>query len=58
MTHTHYKIMTCPSDNSERPRVHQRGYSFKPAATDRCFELNAQDDANDYWPAEDDDGLL
>lgn len=50
---THYKIMTCPADNSESPEVFERGYSFKPAANDRAFELNANDDENDYWPEKD-----
>ena len=51
---TDYKIMTCPSDNSESPEVYERGYTFKPAANDRAFELNGRDDGNDYWPETDD----
>jgi len=51
----HYKIMTCPSDNSESPTVHKRGYSFIGAANDYAFKMNGKDDGNDYWPTEDDE---
>ena len=50
---TNYKIMTCPSDNSESPEVFERGYTFRPAANDRAFELSGRDDGNDYWATED-----
>jgi len=49
----HYKIMTCPSDNSESPTVHKQGFSFIGAANDYAFEMNAKDDGQDYWPEED-----
>jgi len=51
---TNYKIMACPSDNSESPRVFERGWTFRPAANDRAFELSGRDDGNDYWATEDD----
>ena len=50
---TNYKIMTCSSDNSESPEVFERGYTFRPAANDRAFELSGRDDGNDYWATED-----
>lgn len=54
----HYKIMRCPSDNSESPSVYQRGYTFLPAANDAAFELNGRDDGYDYWPERDTESLL
>lgn len=47
-----YVIKRCPSDNSEEPEVYQRGYSFRPPANDKAFELNGKDDGYDYWPEE------
>lgn len=50
---TNYKIMACPSDNSESPRVFERGWTFRPAANDRAFELSGSDNETDYWATED-----
>jgi hypothetical protein len=54
----HYKIMRCPSDNSESPEVHQRGFTFRPAANDRAFELAGESDEYDYWAERDTDFRL
>lgn len=51
----HYKIMRCPSDDSEPPEVHQRGYSYRPAANDAAFELSHGSDDYDYWTEKDTD---
>lgn len=51
----HYKIMCCPSDNSEPPEVYHRGYSFRTAANDAAFDLSHDSDNYDYWVEKDDD---